>query len=253
MPQIARPVGDVSNSGWTPQTVFDEINEVNADDASYVASSGNPQGDTFEVYLASMALPDIGPQILKVRVRNTGPDQIEVTAKLMDGTTLVAIRLFYPTQSFVTYEFPLTAAEIARIVNYEDLTLRVTAGPAVSVPCCPNRLPEVLVGNLTNKTGALTCLPDQILLTTVAPYGVWNWDGSGVCGPGSTNLSVTCRGADCNGMNLQSGGAFLGPASQYPDSSPQCRCSPVNLVYTVSGVFGAGSGGYTLTVTEVSP
>ena len=70
MSQISRPGDDVSNSGWTPATnYFRQINEELQNDATFVESSPDPQGDTFEVRLRSLAWPRSGPQTLRVRLR----------------------------------------------------------------------------------------------------------------------------------------------------------------------------------------
>jgi len=142
MPQIARPLADVSKGLWTPTPVFaaiDEMNEAGAD-ATFV-TSGNVAGDSFEVDLASMAYANSLPQTLKVRLRKTTADNNQVTLTLFEGTTMVAYRVIpgsQITQTFTTKTFPLTYSEISNISDYTDIRLKVTAGFATNTNCSLN-------------------------------------------------------------------------------------------------------------------
>jgi hypothetical protein len=136
MPQTARPRSDVSDTGWTPQPVAPQLNEVVPNDASLVTSSANPQGDTFEVKLDALAWPDNGPQTLTVRLQATGSTPFpNVIVLLLQGTAIIAYRTVQPTATFTNYDFALTQAEIDLITDYTNLHLRVTAGLALTTGC----------------------------------------------------------------------------------------------------------------------
>jgi hypothetical protein len=246
MTQKARPASDVSNSGWTPQTVFSKINEVVPDDTTLVSSSTNPQGDSFEVKLPPMAWPQGGQGTLRVRLNKTGPDDIPVILSLKQGSIVLAYATVHPGTSFAEFDLVLPQSVLAQITDYTDLRLHVTAGYGVQVSCCPGLLPDVLTATVTNKTGGAVCLPDSFVLMWRA--GLWMSVAQvGAC-RGAISLSCQTGGGSCASFGLQPG---LGGIT-LPD--PGCSCSPLNLVFSnvsLSGPFCGGSAGTaTFTITE---
>ena len=92
--------------------------------------------------LARLAFPDSGPQVLTVRLKQTGTPSISVGVILWQGTRAITAASFQPTTSFADCTIHLSAAEIARITDYANLQVEV-ASP-VLVSCCPDGLPAVL-------------------------------------------------------------------------------------------------------------
>lgn len=137
MNQAARPVADVSVSGWTPEPVCAQINEAVANDGTMVSSQENPEGDTFEVDFPVLAKPVAGEHTLTVRMRRTPGADVSVKVSLRMGVGgAVATRIFKPTDSFADYSFELTDGEQAAITNYADLRLNVSAGPTKGCGLC---------------------------------------------------------------------------------------------------------------------
>jgi hypothetical protein len=139
MTQMARAVQDVSNSGWTPATVYSQINQPTPDDTTFVTSSNNPSGDAFTVKLAPLFVPDVGPETLTVRLKKTSTDSVLVLCVLSQNGKPIAGDSFQPTQSFANYTISLSDAEDLLITDYGKLRLSVTAGIATTTGCsqCP--------------------------------------------------------------------------------------------------------------------
>jgi hypothetical protein len=253
MPQKSTPTVDVSNNFWSPPPVADQVKEATPDDSTLASTGPNPQGASFEVKLKGLAVPDKGPHILTVRLRELGTGGLPVAVALLQGSQIITVSSATPGAAFVNGFFvvTLTDAEAARITDYTDLRVRVIAG-RLSVPCRTTGLPAVLNGTFTNKSGVFTRLPDSIKM--FFENGAWMWDGTGVvCSLPSQLALFPCSGGSCAGLTgftLASGATVIGPPPQPPDASPPCVSSPLSLTFTVSGNFGCGAGGYTLTVTE---
>src|SRR5262249_12796636 len=114
MGQVARPVADVANQGWSPTPVYGKINEVQPDTATWVSSSGSA-GDRFVVKLGGVAWPADGPRVLKVTLRKTAGGVLFVVVDLMQGDVVVATRILQLTTSFETRTIVLTPAEVDQI------------------------------------------------------------------------------------------------------------------------------------------
>jgi hypothetical protein len=135
MPQVSRPFADVLTGNWKPVPVYTEINELNADDSTLVTSSA-VAGDSFEVSLSPLAMPEqFAPQNLSVRLRKTSPSPGRATITLLQGSAPVAYRIVVPTQTFTTYTFSLTTAEMNNITNLAALNLQVRSGFATAPGC----------------------------------------------------------------------------------------------------------------------
>jgi hypothetical protein len=130
MGQVALPNSDISDSGWTPQTVYQQINETVPNDQSYVISAGSPGGDTFQVGLQGLAWPDAGTIQLTIRLCKTDTGNLPVTVTLLQGSTTIATRVLSPTNtSFENTVIVLTAAEAAAISDYTKLRVQVSTTP----------------------------------------------------------------------------------------------------------------------------
>jgi len=125
---IARPISDVSTGGWTPSTpgsLFEMINEVEADDDSYIYIHG---AGSCEFLLSSIPTPAaLRAHALRYRIR-CDPGRI-LTVSFRQGTsTEVAAWVYNPAPAtpttFVSY---LTETQIGLITDYSDLRVRLVA------------------------------------------------------------------------------------------------------------------------------
>lgn len=135
MSQTAYPDSDVSTGSWTPKPIYAQIDEKTANDGDKVASSSDPEGDSFEVKLENLSWPKSGQQKLTVRLRKTSSDNLPVNVSLLQGSIVIANRFIKPTQSFGNAEIVLSDNEMASITNYHDLRLRVKAGVVTISDC----------------------------------------------------------------------------------------------------------------------
>jgi hypothetical protein len=228
MSQQASPISDVSVSGWSPTPVTPEVNESVPKDSTYVSSSANPQGDTFEVKLAALAWPEAGPETLTVRVQQVGSGSDSVTMTLLQGDgTIIASRLAQAPSSFANaFDPPLSTAEINRITDYTDLHVRVTAG-LIQTSCCPNGLPPLLYAHLSNATGGCGCLNGLTVPLVWDGQQLWSntFPFCGETAPGSL-ISLQCS----SGLFALS---FDGCVSRHPPApKPADNCNPFSITWT---------------------
>jgi hypothetical protein len=228
MSQKARPIYDIAKnvSGWSPTPVYDRINEPAPDDTTYVSSSNNPQGDTFEVKLAQMGWPEAGVDFLTVRLQQVGGGSDSVTITLLQGNgTIIASRQVQAPASFANaFGPPLSPAEIALITDYSDLHVRVTAGFPV-VPCCPGNMPVQLHANITDL-GGCACLAGSFPLLWDGKK--WSYTGN-LCNNQSFSINLLCSGSNCNSFVLA---ISCNTRPIVSGTSPvSCSCSPFSLSF----------------------
>jgi hypothetical protein len=235
MSQIALPVSDVSVSDWTPTPVWQQVNLLAPDDVHQVTTGTSPNGARFKVNLARLAFPDSGPQVLTVRLKQTGTPGVSVGVILWQGTRAIAATNFLPTTSFDNYTINLSDTEIARITDYANLQVEV-ASPA-TVSCCPNEIPAVLRGTVT---GGGLC-DGSYLLINGPGNNVWHYlGGMGTCNVPTGEITVLC----INGVwSATATGPTFGSLVS-ADCGP-----PIVLVFTVDLSHCGGSSNATLTVT----
>jgi hypothetical protein len=241
--QSARPVQDVTNSGWSlvpasPANVYAKLNDIAPDDdLSYVSSSNNPQGDSFEVKLAGLAVPVAGQDgQLTVRLRSTSGNSIPVSLILLQGSGVLVHQSVSPNTTYSNVVINVPAAVLASITDFTDLRLRVVAG-ALTVTCCPsNPVPAVLFATFSGGTGGCSCLNGQTLeLTYNTTTHTWMSpvEHLGNCSPpNSTNqLALACGGALGWGLGISSsnGGCNASGALQV-----FVTCSPFSVGFAVS-------------------
>jgi hypothetical protein len=250
MSQSSRPYQDVSNSGWTPQVVNDQINGPPYDE-TFVTSSQSPEGDTFVVKLQGLAYPDLaaGAPTLTVRLRQTGTDAVPVFVLLLQGDQTIAGRSFQPTQSFEYYVMTLTSGEIARITNYADLSVQVTAGNSVEVTCCPNELPLVLTATVSEAEDDFACLPQTSTLTWDESLNQWVSNPTGFC------LGTGCaQGVDLGPWILycrfDSTWVLFANINNNLFPATSVSCDPLSLVFEIEGFSPTCSGSCTVTITK---
>lgn len=137
MPQFARPSADTVNTGWTDQAgggtnIYTTIDETVASDADYIKTSSPPGSNEFETLLSAVTDPAASTgHIMRWRRRKqpaTGSAQINLTVRLMQGTTQIVSRADNDLPgSFTDTSYTLTGPEADSITNYADLRLEFVA------------------------------------------------------------------------------------------------------------------------------
>jgi hypothetical protein len=240
MAQKARPNADVSTGGFTLTPVFEKINELVHDDGTLVSSDAEAEGDAFRVKLPAMAWPSPGDQVLTVRLRKTENGNLPATIKLWQGTTLIAWRRQEPTLSFGNVAVTLTDEEKALLSNYKNLEVEVVIGNTIEVNCATNKVADILLATVTNKTGECTCMPDTLPLVYNPDDQHW-----------TSAVYSDCQ-ADCE-MNLEclAGKWNMGTASCDTCGEPvSINDDPFELVFDCVAADQC-TGTYRVTVTEM--
>lgn len=112
----------------------------------------------------------------------------------------------------------------------------------VTVGCCGNALSKALVGTISNKTGACSCLPDAVTL-------IWNagtsaWEANITTCSSDMTLAFSCGGADCSAFSLDVNGSAGGPDS--------CTCSPLSLTFANRSGGSSCTGNFDLQIGELA-
>jgi hypothetical protein len=228
MTQIAWPISDDSNVGWSPSPVYSQINEIVPLDDKWVTSGAPAQ---FTVKLRPLQPPGPGPQQVLLHMKQLGTGVTATVALLQGLTTQVALRQFIPSGVFQLYSFSLTSSEIALITNYTDLHLRVSLPPN----CQSTPVPTTLYATLSS---AFHCG-----CASNGPTIVMNWNGIAWVGSGPFgNCGHTIM------LKLTGPQAFFGICSDYSltvswtdncdnglaaVSAAGCNCSPMFFQFGV--------------------
>lgn len=129
------PVADNTDGGWSaagtggsPDVLYTAIDEDAPYDTDYIYSSGTPSNDTCKIKLSAPAYKAGTPFIVLYRYGKSGPQQIDITVRLLQGTTQISS---YPHTNVsttpVTVAQTLSAAEFASITDFTDLYLEFKA------------------------------------------------------------------------------------------------------------------------------
>src|SRR5438105_190840 len=124
MTQIALPIADVSNSGWTPLEVWDQVN------GSGSVTATLPPGGSFVVdldhtLLKPGGLPQDGGEVLMAQLLNDGPDDVLVTLSLLQGNpnTPQKLGMASTTETLkpgsATVTLALSSEEVQSIFDYQ--------------------------------------------------------------------------------------------------------------------------------------
>lgn len=125
--QVARPVADLSNTGWVPSSGADlhpMIGETVRDDVTHIAAT--VVGALCEVDLADLADPAVSTGHLPTLVLSA-PGGGGVTIRLRQGTTTIATWTYYPGATPTEYTPTLSGAEADSITDYTALRLQFEA------------------------------------------------------------------------------------------------------------------------------
>lgn len=136
MAQFARPISDVSNTGFTNNAsgstnLWQAIDESVADDTDFLQHSAG--STTYECLLGAVTDPvsSTGHDIV-VRMKGSGT-AFNTTVELFQGTTIITTRSgTVPAGTFTNYTFTLTAAQADAITDYSNLRIRLTGSNTVA-------------------------------------------------------------------------------------------------------------------------
>lgn len=128
MTQFARPDADVTAGGWSPTPLWPQIDETTRDDADVITSDDNTSPDVCEVALSDVSDPQAsdGHTVgYAYRKNSSGGHAIDVTVRLMQGTTEIAAWTHTGVgDTFTEASQTLTQTQADAISDYTDLRLR---------------------------------------------------------------------------------------------------------------------------------
>lgn len=125
--QVARPIADLSNTGWSPSSgadLYPMVGETVRDDASYITAS--LVGAICELDLADLADPAVSTGHLPTLVLSA-PGGGGITIRLRQGTTTIATWTYHPGATPTEYTPALSGAEADSITDYTALRLQFEA------------------------------------------------------------------------------------------------------------------------------
>jgi len=136
--QFARPTADSVDGSWTDQaggtSLFAAIDETTASDADYIRSSPNPSSDLVKIKLGSVSDPGSSSgHIVRYRIGKIGSAQVDVTARLRQGTTLIAEWTHTDIATGPTdVSQTLSGAQADAITDYTDLYIEIVASTGLT-------------------------------------------------------------------------------------------------------------------------
>lgn len=125
--QVARPVADLSNTGWVPSsgaTLYPMIGETIRDDGTYISATA--VGALCEVDLTDLSDPAVSTGHLPTLVLSA-PGGGGITIRLRQGTTTIATWTYHPGATPTEYTPALSGAEADSITDYTALRLQFEA------------------------------------------------------------------------------------------------------------------------------
>jgi hypothetical protein len=125
--QVARPVADLSNTGWVPSSgsdLYPMVGETVRDDGTYI--SATVVGALCEVDFADLADPAVSTGHLPTLVLSA-PGGGGITIRLRQGTTTIAAWTYHPGPTATEYTPTLSGPEADSITDYTALRLQFEA------------------------------------------------------------------------------------------------------------------------------
>ena len=125
--QVARPVADLSNTGWVPSsgaTLYPMIGETVRDDGTYISATA--VGALCEVDLTDLADPAVSTGHLPTLVLSA-PGGGGITVRLRQGTTTIAAWTYHPGTTPTEVTPTLSGAEADSITDYTALKFQFEA------------------------------------------------------------------------------------------------------------------------------
>lgn len=144
--QIARPNQDIQVNGWTPEPLFEEINEETRNDNDFISSEDN-SNTVAEVGLTALEDPGINTgHVLRYTYRKSAVDGhvINITVRLMEGATEIASWTHNGiTENWVQEDQTLTEEQAGNITDYTNLSVQFERGGDTGGPGVDRRSAEV--------------------------------------------------------------------------------------------------------------
>lgn len=133
MAQFGRPASDVAAGSWTTTPLWSKINEVVADDTSFITDAA--AGGVAEVGLSSVVDPlSSTGHIIRVRAKRGASAGTQLAVALYQGATqIAAFTQASLTTAFVTYTFTLSGAQADAITDYTNLRFRLQGNTSSAV------------------------------------------------------------------------------------------------------------------------
>lgn len=128
-----RPDADDSDGGWTNELgvatdLFASIDESSPDDDDFIQSSISPSSDICRVRLSAPASGVGEPVNLRYRYKKTGTETVDLTVRLLEGSTPIAEwQHVGVSSSFVTATQTLTGPQFAAISDFGNLYIEFEA------------------------------------------------------------------------------------------------------------------------------
>jgi hypothetical protein len=127
-----QPSADSIDGTWTNQAggseLFSVLDEAATDDADYIQSIGSPASDVCKIKLSNPTTTPGQPFIVAYRYRKSGTAQIDLTVRLLEGTTQIAAWSHTNIVStFVTGEQTLSGAQFSAIGDFNNLFIEFNA------------------------------------------------------------------------------------------------------------------------------
>jgi len=126
------PDADSIDGTWTDQSggtsLFAAIDEIVASDADYIKSASNPVNDTCKISLSDPTVSPAQPFVILYRYRKDGTGQIDLTVRLLEGTTQIGTWTHTDiTGTFTDVSQTLTGGEFSSITDFTNLFLEFKA------------------------------------------------------------------------------------------------------------------------------
>jgi hypothetical protein len=126
------PDADSIDGGWTNEAdgtiLSPSIDEMISDDSDFIKSSQNPAADICKISLSDPTVTPAAPFAIMYRYKKVGTDQIDLTVRLLQGTTQIAA-WSHPNigTGFLNAEQLLTNPEFATITDFNNLFVEFNA------------------------------------------------------------------------------------------------------------------------------
>ena len=136
MAQFARPSADSADGLWTDQaggtSLFGALDESVASDSDYIQSGDAPSADVVKIKLGSLTDPVSSTgHVVRYRIGKTGTGTVNLTARLVQGTTTIAEWAHTDIAAGPTdVSQTLTGPQADSITNYADLYVEFQADTA---------------------------------------------------------------------------------------------------------------------------
>lgn len=125
MPRIIRPASDVTVGDWITAPLFSKLDEEVPDDSDLITATAS---DYAEIALDPIDVDIVNSVAIRIRAKNPDHDTYpkHLVVALYDGVThIMNYTITDLNATMQTFTIELTEPQIASIVNWSDLRLRI--------------------------------------------------------------------------------------------------------------------------------